>query len=273
MSAFRLATGICGKKPFAVIDTENRRALHYADMFKFDHVEFAPPFSPSRYAEAIKAADAAGYPVIVVDSASHQWAGEGGVLDMQEAELERMAGNDYGKRERVKMASWIKPKMEHKHMVQTLLQVRAHLILCFRAEEKIEMVKDEKGKLVIEKKKTLTGLDGWVPVTEKNLPFELTVSFLLHAARPGVGIPIKLQAQHRALFPEGSEIGEEAGRRIKLWADGGVASIVAEFEKIGVKREALTSFLGHEPTDADIDSLRAHYRSSRPKPTAQTGSF
>ena len=30
-SAMRLASGIAGGKPFAVIDTENRRALHYAD--------------------------------------------------------------------------------------------------------------------------------------------------------------------------------------------------------------------------------------------------
>jgi len=65
-------------------------------------------------AEAILAADAAKYPCIVVDSMTHEWAGEGGVLEMQEAELERMAGNDWEKRERVKMASWIKPKMAHK---------------------------------------------------------------------------------------------------------------------------------------------------------------
>jgi hypothetical protein len=51
------------------------------------------PFSPARYSEAIAAADKAGYPVIVVDSFSHEWAGDGGVLDMQEAELDRMAGS------------------------------------------------------------------------------------------------------------------------------------------------------------------------------------
>jgi dephospho-CoA kinase len=35
-SAMELAAGISGDKPFAVIDSEARRALHYADRFRFD---------------------------------------------------------------------------------------------------------------------------------------------------------------------------------------------------------------------------------------------
>jgi hypothetical protein len=217
----RLASGIAAGKPFAVIDTEAGRAKHYADQFKFDHGDLKPPFTPASYADAIAAADDAEYPVIVVDSCSHEWAGDGGVLDMQEDELERMAGQDWAKRERVKMAAWIRPKMAHKHMVQKLLQVRAHLILCFRAEEKIEMVKDEQGKLKIVPKKSLVGLDGWIPVCEKNLPYELTASFLLTADHPGVPKPIKLQEQHRGLFPLDQPITEESGRAIAAWAAGG----------------------------------------------------
>src|SRR3989304_2014365 len=94
-TAMRLASGICGDKPFAVIDTEAGRAKHYADAFKFDHGDLKPPFRPNTYAEAIKAADEAGYPVIVVDSASHEHAGEGGLLDWHDEELNRMAGDDF----------------------------------------------------------------------------------------------------------------------------------------------------------------------------------
>lgn len=221
-TAMRLASGICGDKPFAVIDTEAGRAKHYADAFKFDHGDLAPPFSPSNYADAIKAADAAGYPVIIVDSASHEHAGEGGILDMQEKELDRMAGEDWKKREAVRMASWIKPKMEHKKMVQRLLQVRAHLILCFRAEEKVEMIRDDNGKMKVVPKASPTGLHGWTPITEKNLPYELTCSFLLTADHPGVPKPIKLQEQHRKLFPLDKPITEESGKRLAEWASGGV---------------------------------------------------
>jgi len=219
-SAMRLASGLAGDKPFAVIDTESRRALHYADQFRFDHGELHAPFRPERYTEAIQAADKAGYPVIVVDSASHVWAGEGGVLDWQEEELERMAGQDWKRRESCKMAAWIKPKMGHKKMLQSLLQIRAHLILCFRAEEKIDMVR-EGGKTRIVPKQTSTSRDGWVPVCDKSLPYELTMSFLMLADAPGIPLPIKLQEQHRAVINLKAPVDEVFGRAIGGWAAGG----------------------------------------------------
>jgi len=231
-TAMRLASGISDGKPFAVIDTENRRALHYADRFRFDHAELREPFTPDSYAEAIVAADKAGYPVIVVDSGSHVWAGDGGMLDMQEAELDRMAGDDWKKREAVKMSSWIKPKRQHKKMVSKLLQLKAHLILCLRAEEKIEMVKerDHEGKMktVVRAKQSLTGKDGWIPICDKNLPFEATCSFLLLASNPGIPHPIKLQEQHRALFPLDEPITEACGKRVAEWAAGGHSSLSPE---------------------------------------------
>lgn len=224
-TAMRLAAGIAGDKPFAVIDTEAGRAKHYADQFSFDHGELKPPFRPSAYLEAIKAADAAGYSVIVVDSMSHEHAGEGGLLDWHEEELTRMAGDDWKKRDACNMASWIKPKAAHKQMVQRLLQVRAHLILCFRAEEKIEMKRNADGKMEITKKVTTTGLDGWVPISEKNLPYELTASFLFRSTTPGIPRPIKLQEQHKEFFPLDKPITEESGRKLAQWANGSAASV------------------------------------------------
>lgn len=230
-TAMELASGIAGGKPFAVIDTEAGRAKHYADLFKFDHGDLKPPFRPNTYAEAIAAADQAGYPVIVVDSTSHEHAGEGGLLDWHEEELTRMAGDDYRKRDTCNMAAWIKPKSAHKQMVQKLLQVRAHLILCFRAEEKVEMVKGDDGKWKIQPKASPVGLHGWVPVCEKSMPYELTASFLLTADAPGVPKPIKLQAQHRALFPLDKPITKESGKRIAEWAAGDAIDWEKEIEK------------------------------------------
>lgn len=220
-TAMRLASGIAGGKRFVVIDTENGRASHYAEMFDFDVLEMHEPFTPASYAGAIKAADDAGYPVIVVDSASHEYAGSGGILDMQEEEFTRM-----GARESAKMLSWVKPKSEHKKMMQKLLQTKSHLILCFRAEAKIEIVKVD-GKTQIVPKKSLVGLDGWIPVTEKTVPFELTVSLLLIPDNPGIPLPIKLQEQHRVLFPLDKPITEESGRRIAQWASGAKSPLAA----------------------------------------------
>lgn len=222
MSAAIMAQGISQGKPWAIIDTEGGRALHYAkrpgepDTFgKFDffHGDMKPPFSPEKYIEAIRAAETAGYGVIVVDSCSHEWEGDGGVLEMQEEEFVRL-----GERESCRFKSWNKPKTEHKHFINALLQVRAHIILCFRAQEKIEMVKNEKGFMEPQQKKGLIGKDGWFPICEKNLPFEMTAYFLLLASNPGVTYPIKLQEQHKAIFPPGKQIDESCGQRLLAWA-------------------------------------------------------
>ena len=225
-TAMRLATGMAralGQDWFAIVDTENRRARHYADFFRFKSIDLTPPFTPERYTEALAAA-AAKSRVIVVDSMSHEWAGEGGVLEMQEAEFAAMNYQDSKK-----LLSWVKPKMAHKRMVQRLLQFRAHLILCHRAESKIDMVK-EGGRTVVKPKEGLTGTHGWFPVAEKNLAFELTVSLLLEQERPGVPVPIKLQEQHKHLFPLDEPITEETGLKLVEWAAGGAIDWPARIE-------------------------------------------
>lgn len=242
-SAMRLAKGISGDKPFAVIDTEARRALHYADMFNFDHADLHAPFRPDAYAEAIKAADDAGYKVIVVDSMSHEWAGEGGILDWQEDELDRMAGDDWKKREACKMAAWIKPKMSHKQMVQRLLQVRATVIFCFRAEEKVAMEK-ENGKTVIVPK-------GFQPICEKNMMFEMTASFLLLPDKPGYPQPIKLQEQHKPFVQLNAPLDENAGMRMAQWANGAKEP---EAKKIAYDYDAALDAMRAAKSEAQLKS-------------------
>ena len=226
-SAMRLASGIVGpQRRFAVIDTEAGRARHYAGLFAFDVADLTPPFRPERYTEAIMAAAKAGYAAIVVDSFSHEWAGEGGVLEWHEAEMQRMAGDDWARRERVKAAAWIKPKMAHKAMVQRLLQLRAHVIVCLRAEEKVDIVKGDDGKTRIVPR-------GWVAICGKDFPYELTVSFLMTPDRPGVPQPLKLQEQHRTIFRPDAVIDENAGARLAQWASGDTATPPAHIANSG----------------------------------------
>jgi hypothetical protein len=104
-------------------------------------------------------------------------------------------------------------------MVTRLLAEPAHVILCFRAEPKVEAVR-EGGQTKIIPKPSLTGLDGWIPISEKMLPYELTASFLLMADAPGVPRPIKLQEQHKPFVPLDEELSEETGRRLAEWAQG-----------------------------------------------------
>lgn len=216
-SALLLARGIAQGKPFAGIDTENGRMSHYADDFpECERAEISAPFRPEKYIDKIEEADKAGYPVIVVDSMSHEWAGDGGCLDWHD----ELMGGDQKKN----LSAWIEPKKAHKRMLTRLLQVNAHVILAFRAEPKVEAVR-ENGQTKIVAKASLTGLDGWIPISEKNLPYELTASFLLMADRPGVPRPIKLQQQHRAMVPLDAPLNEQTGRLLAEWAAGTSGSV------------------------------------------------
>ncbi len=221
-SAMRLAAGMSAGKRFAVIDTEAGRSKHYADRFAFDHADLQPPFRSSTYTDAIKAADEAGYPVIVVDSVSHEHAGEGGMLDWHEEELDRIAGNDGKRREACKMTAWIKPKGAHKRLVSRLLQVRAHIILCFRAEQKVDIV-TVNGRTEVQPKRLASGFSDWIPICDKNMLYELTASFLLTPEHPGIAKPIKLEQQHRELLNLAAPLDEQAGEKLAAWAKGGEA--------------------------------------------------
>ncbi len=214
-SALRIATGLAGGKPFAAIDTEHGRMLHKADDYEFMHAELDEPFTPERYIEALKAAE--GFPVIVIDSGSHVYEGVGGLLEQQDEEFAKA-----GRKESARMSSWIRPKQRHKKFVQALLRTPAHVVLCLRAEDKIEIVKDAQGKTVVRPKSSLVGADGWIPICEKRLPFELTISLLLTADAPGVPKPIKLERRHADLVPLDRQLDEEVGRRLAEWAAGGL---------------------------------------------------
>ena len=205
-SAMQLATGICAGEPFAVLDTEARRALHYADAFDFEHVDFEPPFSPRRYLEHVQVLATRQFRAIIIDSASHEWEGVGGVLEMADADKKKPPSN------------WIGPKAEHKKMVNGLLQAGTNIVVCLRAQEKIsvEPDPDKPGKTRIVQL-------GWQPICEKRLPYEMTCAFTLAPESPGIvnlGLPHKLQDQHRMAFPVGQHIGQEGGRILGAWARG-----------------------------------------------------
>lgn len=239
-SALLLARGIANGQPFAGIDTENGRMNHYADLFPELMVgQITAPFRPDKYADAIESADKQGFPVVVVDSASHEWYGDGGCLDWHD---ELMGGQ-----QTKNLSAWIEPKKAHKKMVTRLLQMRAHVILCFRAEPKVEAVK-ENGQTKIVPKQSLTGLDGWLPISEKNLPFELTASFLLTADKPGVPQPIKLQEQHRPLVPLDRALTSDVGRALSEWAAGTKQADTAALEQ---------RLLDSAPADARAATERA----------------
>jgi len=183
-SALRLATGITqatGGK-ICVIDTENKRALQYAKDFQFNHLELDPPFSPERYDQSIQHAEKNGYgegDVIIIDSMSHEHEGPGGVLDMHEAFLKDKAGNDYSKRDRLNLLGWNHAKKGRKRLIAyTLQRTPCHIILCFRAKDKIEQKKNDKGKTVYDN-------SGLSPIGADEYFYEMGITMVLPQGSAG----------------------------------------------------------------------------------------
>lgn len=254
LSALKVARGLAGgdDSRIAFIDTEGGRGKHYAPApgegpsetrFGFRHGDLKPPFTPEAYLAAIDAADQAGFEVVVIDSFSHSWDGEGGLQDAHDAlvdqavERARQSADDKGwrfdeakERDRASVGAW-KVKTGFKRVVSRLLQCRAHLVICMRADEKMRMeTVEEEGrngrtfkKTVIIQPKDMPVPERWVPIVEKRFPYELTTSLLLTPGEPGVPVPIKLQEQHRAAVPLNKPLDESVGRALAEWARGGIA--------------------------------------------------
>ena len=234
-----------GRSRVCVIDSEGGRALHYApkpgevpnfkDNFPFEYAELTPPFSPDAYKEAVVAANDAGFLAVIVDSMSHEWESEGGILEWAnqlEAGVPKpgIENPEAWKKEHwivrpVKPpGQWKEPKRAHKIMVNRFLQCRCHLIFCLRAEEKMKLVQEQGQngktftKVVPAEERPLN--ERWEMICEKRFAYEMTASFVLLPGNPGVGIPLKLQKQHRPCFPEGEQIGFRSGECLAHWATG-----------------------------------------------------
>lgn len=198
MTALEIGTGLAGSQGrMVVIDTEGRRALHYARRFKFDHVPFDPPFNPERCTQAIRELQSDGYDVIIFDSASDEYEGQGGLQEMADAE-----------------GAWIKTKARHKHnLIRHLRNCPGTVIFCLRAEEKVKVVK-ENGRTVFQPQ-------GWLPICEKRFMYDMTVSMTLSPETPGMprfDLPRKIGADFVGLFQKDKLIDRIIGEKLRAWA-------------------------------------------------------
>ena len=214
LSALKLATGLAEGGTIGFCDTEHGRALMYADDFEFQHLEMKEPFRPKRFEDAAIISQEAGHKVWICDSFSHEHTGPGGLLDYQEEELQKLTRGDFSKRDALKYTSWIAPKMEHKHMLQRLYQLNAHIILCCQAAKKLELIKDHRGRNV-------PNPDAQpVPICGEDIPYAMTFSLMFDGKEPGVPRWLKRFEKIEPLINFGAPIDVETGKRIAAWARG-----------------------------------------------------
>ena len=120
-----IAKGLEGK--IAVIDTENGSADLYAHLGDYDTCQLKPPFDPRRYVQLIHEAENEGYNVIIIDSLSHEWNGEGGCLDIQnKLATSKYRGNTF--------AAWKDVTPLHDSLIQAILASPCHIIATLRSK-------------------------------------------------------------------------------------------------------------------------------------------
>jgi hypothetical protein len=143
-------------KTIALIDTERGSASLYADLFDFDVLDMAPPYDPRRLVEALAAAEA--YDVTVIDSHSHFWAGEGGVLEI--VDQAKVGGDSF--------RAWSKGTPLQQRMVDAILRHPGHVVSTMRSKTEYALVENDRGKKSVEKL-------GLAPVQRDGIEYEYTL--------------------------------------------------------------------------------------------------
>lgn len=218
-SALRMATGIQAilGGEIAVVDTEAKRARHYKPPFEFTHYPFEAPYRSVDYLAALRQLVAGGARTIIVDSMSHEHSGPGGVTEHHDR-LVAEKGQSYT------FTAWRIAKAGRKQLITAMTTEFAGccFIFCFRAKDTTDFESKPPRKL------------GWMPISDDDFLFEMTLCALLAPASEGVPTFrsdmsgerqfLKLPGQFRSIFAANQPLSEDTGRRLAEWARGGTPS-------------------------------------------------
>ena len=220
LSALKMARGLAGPEgEIFFIDTEMGRGEYYADdpeIGGYMYDQLMPPYTPQRLQAMIEEATLAGADAIVVDSMSHIWEGQGGVLDAADAEEERLVAAG-ARRASVSMQKWIKPKRPYNQLITYATASPVHVIFCLRTALKSVMVNkvDRNGKIILNRsgKPMQEVEEQWLPVCEKNFMFQMTVG--LHIQPDHTITAIKIPEFHKAALRPGEIITVQTGVKMR----------------------------------------------------------
>ncbi|MBQ3447224.1 MAG: AAA family ATPase [Synergistaceae bacterium] len=209
--ALILAQGLGGR--IAMIDTENGSGDLYANLCDYDVETLTAPYSIQKYLAAIHEAEQEGYDVLIIDSLSHAWAGEGGLLDVHN-QLTRSSksGNSY--------AAWGQITPMHNRLIETMLESSCHIIGTMRSKTDYLQTQNDRGRTEIRKV-------GLAPVQRDGMDYEFTVVFDL-----GMDHTVTISKDRTGLFDgQVFTITQDTGRTLRRWLDSG-AEIVPTAQDI-----------------------------------------
>ena len=200
-------TGDWGK--IALMDTEHGRARFYAERSdlgtgEFLYSELTPPFSPERYIQmAREGANAVGPDgVLIVDSLSHAWNGEGGVLEIKDNIAANMRGNSY--------TAWNEAGKQQAALINALFALPCHTIVTMRSKMQYALQVNDKGKQEPVKL-------GLAPIQRDETEYEFDI--VLNVSREHIATASK---DVTFLDSIGETITPALGTQIAEWLNNGV---------------------------------------------------
>ena len=217
LSALYIAYGITndwGK--IALIDTEHERARFYANRSdlntgEFLYAPFPPPYSPDHYKQFVEEGAKAVGPdgAVIIDSFSHAWNNEGGVLDIKN----NIASQQKGKND---FSAWDEAGKVQNSLVNTILAVDCHTIVTMRSKMDYVMQENDRGKMTPVKV-------GLAPVQRNDTEYEFDI--VLDIARNHIATASK---DTTFLDRFGKVITPELGKQLADWLNTGVEPVRCE---------------------------------------------
>lgn len=201
-SALQLAYGMTNNwSKIAVIDTENASASLYSDLGNFNVLNLSAPYTPERYIEAIEVCERAQMEVIIIDSITHEWQGEGGCLQIHE----KLGG---------RFQDWARVKPRHQKFIDKILGASCHIITTARRKTDYSLDIGNNGKSKVVK-------HGTKEITSEGFEYELSVNFELinehHLC--------KVSKDRTNLFSDKPEfiIDSTIGKQLTNWCNQGIS--------------------------------------------------
>lgn len=185
-----------------MVDTEHGSARKYQGLNGWEWQTLEPDrFSPASLVEILGVAAGHGFAVMVIDSWSHYWMGQDGMLE--QVDRRKLGSNSF--------SGWKEANPDERRMVEAMLTFPGHLIVTMRTKTEYVIEEDNKGRAVPRKV-------GTRPVQREGLEHEfdivgdLDLKNNLHISKT------------RLPFLTGqviAEPGAELAGRIADWLDGG----------------------------------------------------
>lgn len=193
-----------------VVDSENGSSELYVNYtvratgFKigeFNVISLTPPFTTDKYNDSIDLAVREGMEVLIIDSMTHLWNGQGALLEKQ-GNVAKRTGNSY--------TAWREITPEFNRFIDNLLQSDIHIIATMRSKTEYVQEKDEKGRTTIRKV-------GMAPIFRDGVEYEFSMFMDLdsdhqaHVTKDRTGV----------LADEYFVVTEKEGIKIANWLNSG----------------------------------------------------